>query len=140
MTDEGHYFYRFMKQKNRYIIRAKISEKRFRAFLKSYAAGLSTRIIAKKAKMNRNTVNKLALEIRARMAEDCAGGECAAIRLKAGEKFWRYVKLRFARIKRVHKRHAHLHLKECEWRFAHKDKNAYVALLALLRKRPITYS
>lgn len=140
MTNEEHYFYRFMKQKNRYIIRAKISEKRFRTFLRSFAAGLSTRIIAKKARMNRNTVNKLALEIRSRMAEDCIHGDSAAIRLKAGEKFWRYVKLRFARIKRVHKRHAHLHLKECEWRYAHKDKNVYAALLAMLRKRPIRYS
>lgn len=140
MTNKGHYFYRFMKQKNRYVIRAKISEKRFRTFLRSFAAGLSTRIIAKKANMNRNTVNKLSLMLRARMAEECADGECAVIRLKAGEKFWRYVRVRFARIKRVHKHRAHLHLKECEWRYAHKDKNVYAALLAMLRKRPIKYS
>lgn len=140
MTKERHNFYRFMKRKNRYLVRARISEKRFRTFLRWFAAGLSARIIARKAKMNRNTVNKLSLMLRTRMAEDCAAGECAAIRVKAGEKFWRYARMRFARVKRVHKHRVHLHLKECEWRFAHKDKDVEAALVAMLRKRPLQLS
>lgn len=140
MTKKRHYFYRFMKQKNRYIVRTRISEKRFRTFLRFFSAGLSTRIIARRAKLNRNTVNKLSLLIRKRMAEHCNDVESAAIRMRAGEKFWRYVKVRFARLKRIHKRHAHLHLKECEWRYAHKDKNVEAALLAMLKKQPLRYS
>lgn len=140
MTKKRQYFYRFMKQKNRYIVRTRISEKRFKAFLRSFAAGLSTRIIARRAKLNRNTVNKLTLLLRKRMAEHCDEANSADIRIRAGEKFWRFVKTRFARLKRVHKRHVHLHLKECEWRYAHKDKNVEAALLAMLKKQPLRYS
>ena len=87
--------------------------------------------------MNRNTVNKLSHMVRTRIAEECQTGESAAIRIRAGAKFWHYVKLRFSRLKRVHKHRAHLHLKESEWRYANRDKNLYVALLAIVRKRPL---
>lgn len=140
MTDGRQYFYRFMQRKNRYIARARISEKRFRTFLRWFAAGFSAAIIARRARMNRNTVNKLSLLVRTRMAEDCLKTDAAAIRIRAGEKFWRFVKLRFGRLKRVHKHRAHLHLKECEWRYKHRRENVYAALLTLVRKRPLRAS
>jgi hypothetical protein len=140
MTYNGHIFYRYMKRKNRYVARAKISEKRFRTFLRWFAAGVSARIIARRTKLNRNTVNRLAALVRCRIAEECAESGTAAIRIRAGEKFWRYARLRFARMRRLRARSARLHLKECEWRYAHREKNAYAALLAMLRKRPITFS
>lgn len=139
MTKKRQYFYRFMNQKNRYIDRARISEKRFLAFLRWFAAGLSAGSIARKAKLNRNTVNKLSQIVRERMAEDCCG-ESAAVRIRAGAAFWHYVRMRFGRLKRVHKHRAHLHLKECEWRFKHRDKNAYAALVSLIRRHPLRYS
>jgi hypothetical protein len=140
MTDKGHIFYRYMKQKNRYVARAKISEKRFRTFLRWFAAGVSARIIARRTNLNRNTVNRLARLLRSRIAEECAEGGTAAIRLRAGDAFWHYARARFSGIRRVHAHTAFLHLKECEWRYAHRGKNAYPALLAMLRKRPLTYS
>lgn len=126
-----------MKRKNRLLHRSKISEKRFRTFLRWFAAGLSAKMIARRTKLNRNTVNKLSHLVRTRIAEECQNGESAAIRIKAGAKFWHYVKLRFGRLKRVHKHRAHLHLKESEWRYAHRKKNVYAALVGMLRKRPL---
>ncbi len=129
-----------MKRKNRFVHRSKISEKRFRTFLRWFAAGLTTRIIARRTKLNRNTINKLSLQLRERMAEDCAESNSAVMRIRAGAAFWRYVRMRFLRIKRVHKHRAHLHLKECEWRYKHRKANMYTAMLALVRKRPLRYS
>jgi|GEM_PF-4909622 len=140
MTKKRYYFYRFMKQKNRYIVRTRISEKRFKTFLRFFSAGLSTRIIARRTKLNRNTVNRLALLLRTRMAAHCDEVDSAAIRIRAGEKFWRYVQMHFSRLKGIRKRHARLHVKECEWRYAHKDKNVETALLAMLKKQPLRYS
>ena len=137
MTNEGHNIYRSMKRKNRFLHRSKISEKRFRTFLRWFAVGLSAAMIAKRTKLNRNTVNKLSHLVRTRIAEECQSGESAAIRIRSGEKFWRYVKARFSRMKRVHKHRAHLHLKESEWRFVNRKKNLYAALLEIVRKRPL---
>lgn len=136
MTKKRQNLYRTMKRTNRFLHGSKISEKRFRTFLRWFAVGLSAYAIAKRAKMNRNTVNKLSHLVRMRIAEECQE-ESAAIRIKAGARFWRYVKVRAARLKRVHKHRAHLHLKESEWRYAHRKKDQYAALIAMMRKRPL---
>jgi transposase-like protein len=60
-----------MKPKNRYIIRARITEKVFRKFLTYFAIDVEATKIAKFTGLNRNTVNRLAGLIRQRMAEDC---------------------------------------------------------------------
>ena len=135
MTKKRQNLYRSMKRKNRFLRRSKISEKRFRTFLRWFAAGMTATMIARRARMNRNTVNKLAHLVRTRIAEECRNGEAAAIRIKAGAKFWRYAKLRFGIAKRVHKHRAHLHLKESEWRYANREKDVYAALVALMRKK-----
>lgn len=126
-----------MKRKNRIIRRSKISEKRFRTFLRWFAAGMTATMIARKMKLNRNTVNKLSHLVRTRIAEECSVPEVAAIRIRAGARFWRYVTIRATRLKRIHKHRAHLHLKESEWRYVNRKKDLYVALLAIVRKRPL---
>jgi transposase-like protein len=60
-----------MKLKNPYIIRARISEAKFREFLKLFCLDLEATKIAKITGLNRNTVNRLARLVRKRMAEDC---------------------------------------------------------------------
>ncbi len=126
-----------MKRTNRFLRRSKISDKRFRTFLRWFAAGLTASDVARKMKLNRNTVNKLSHLVRQRIAEECETGEAAAVRIRAGARFWRYVKLRAGRLKRIHKHRAHLHLKESEWRYANRKKDVYAALLAIVRKRPL---
>jgi transposase-like protein len=60
-----------MKPKNRYIIRARITEHVFRNFLSHFAVDIEATKIAELTGLNRNTVNRLAQLIRRRMAEDC---------------------------------------------------------------------
>lgn len=60
-----------MKPKNRYIIRARITEHVFRKFLSHFSVDIEATKIAQLTGLNRNTVNRLAQLIRRRMAEDC---------------------------------------------------------------------
>lgn len=60
-----------MKLKNPYAIRARISEAKFREFLKLFCLDLEATKIAKITGLNRNTVNRLTRLVRERMAEDC---------------------------------------------------------------------
>lgn len=56
------------------------------------------------------------------------------------EAFWSFAKVRLHRLRGIHKHTFYLHLKECEWRFNHRGKNLYHALLSLLRKSPLSLS
>jgi hypothetical protein len=60
-----------MKPKNRYVIKARITEVKFRQFLKLFALDLEATKINKITGLNRNTVNRYARLIRERMLEDC---------------------------------------------------------------------
>lgn len=60
-----------MKPKNPYVIRARISEKVFRKFLRYFAIDIEATKISKFTGLNRNTVNRYARLVRERMAEDC---------------------------------------------------------------------
>lgn len=53
------------------------------------------------------------------------------------EAFWSYVKRRLAKFCAVPARTFLLHLKECEWRFNHRQVDTYQALLKLLREHPL---
>lgn len=57
--------------KNRYVIRARISERVFRRFLRHVAADLTAVQIAQLTGLNRNSVNRLLACLRERMAEAC---------------------------------------------------------------------
>ena len=53
------------------------------------------------------------------------------------ESFWGYAKTRLVRFHGIHKTTFYLHLKECEFRFNHRNADLYNALLKLLRERPL---
>ena len=60
-----------MSVKNRYILRSRVSEARFRAFLRLFCLDLTATQIAKISGLNRNTVNRWVQLIRRRMADIC---------------------------------------------------------------------
>jgi transposase len=60
-----------MTSKNKYIRRSKISEKKFREFLRLFAVDLDASQIANIAGLNRNTVNRYLKEVREKIAEYC---------------------------------------------------------------------
>jgi len=53
------------------------------------------------------------------------------------ESFWSFAKRRLQKFNGVPAHTFYLHLKECEWRFNHRNDNLYLQLLKLLRKNPI---
>ena len=53
------------------------------------------------------------------------------------ESFWSYAKRRLEKFHGISKLTFNLHLKECEFRFNHRDKNLYLILLKELRKKPL---
>ena len=55
------------------------------------------------------------------------------------ESFWSWSKRRLAKFNGVHKKYFHLHLKECEWRFNHRQDDVYRLLLKELRRDPLGY-
>ena len=57
--------------KNKYLHRAKISEKKFRQMLNLFCLDLTAIQIAEIAGLNRNTVNRYMMEIRSRIFEYC---------------------------------------------------------------------
>ena len=60
-----------MPMKNKYINRAKISEAKFRQFIKYFTLDLEAQKIAILTRLNRNTVNRYLRLIRERIAEHC---------------------------------------------------------------------
>ena len=60
-----------MTMKNKYILRSKVSEAKFRQFVKLFCVDLNATQIAKVANLNRNTVNRLLQGIRERIALAC---------------------------------------------------------------------
>ena len=57
--------------KNRYVRRSKISEAKFRDFLRCFALDMEATKIARLTHLNRNTVNRLIKAIRERIAQSC---------------------------------------------------------------------
>lgn len=53
------------------------------------------------------------------------------------ESFWSFSKRRLQKFNGVKKETFFLHLKECEYRFNHRNNNLYYAILSLLRKFPL---
>jgi len=53
------------------------------------------------------------------------------------ESFWSYAKRRLQKFNGVKKETFNLHLKECEYRFNHRNENLYRTLLTLLKKYPL---
>ena len=57
--------------KNKYMIRSRISEKKFREILRYFALDLEAIKIAQLARLSRNSINKIALAIRVKISEFC---------------------------------------------------------------------
>lgn len=53
------------------------------------------------------------------------------------DSFWSFARTRLEKFNGISNRTFPLHLKECEWRFNHKNSNLYTELLTLLRHHPI---
>jgi transposase-like protein len=53
------------------------------------------------------------------------------------ESFWSFAKRRLRKFNGVPPHTFYLHLKECEWRFNHRDQDLYRELLQLLRANPL---
>jgi len=53
------------------------------------------------------------------------------------ESFRPYAKRRLAKFKGVPRHTFHLHLKECEFRFNHREENLYDKILSLLSESPL---
>ena len=60
-----------MATKNKYILRSKISEAKFRQFVRLFCADLNATQIAQVTGLNRNTVNRLLNGVRERIAATC---------------------------------------------------------------------
>ena len=53
------------------------------------------------------------------------------------ESFWSFSKRRLQKFNGVQKDTFYLHLKECQYRFNHRNENLYRLLLTLLKKYPL---
>jgi transposase-like protein len=53
------------------------------------------------------------------------------------ESFWSFAKRRLQKFNGLNKNTFNLHLKECEYRFNHREENLYRTLLTLLKKYPL---
>ncbi len=60
-----------MKQKNKYVYRSHISEKKFREIVKCFVLDITADRIANLTRINRNTINKYLMRIRKRIATLC---------------------------------------------------------------------
>ena len=60
-----------IKQKNRYFVRSRISEAKFRQLIRLYALDLEATKIATLTGLSRNTINKILKGIRIRLKEEC---------------------------------------------------------------------
>ncbi|MBO9729099.1 MAG: IS1595 family transposase [Chitinophaga sp.] len=54
--------------------------------------------------------------------------------------FWGLTKHRLAKFKGLNRNTAYLHLKECEYRFNHRNEDLFMVLLELLKTYPLTLS
>ena len=53
------------------------------------------------------------------------------------ENFWGIAKIRLSKFRGLDKKNFYLHLKECEFRFNHRQKNLYLILLKMLKNNPL---
>ena len=63
-----------------------------------------------------------------------ASGNC---HIDGIESFWSYAKRKLAKFNGVPRQTFHLHLKECEFRFNHREENLSDRILTLLKENPL---
>jgi len=128
---------------NRYVKRSRISEAKFREFVRYFSLDLDAYKIATLTGLNRNTVNRYLKLIRKRIAEFCeqtspGQGEIEINESSFGARrvIWSYAKRRLMKFHGVPRSTFYFHLKECEFRFNYRSENIYRVLLELLIKKP----
>ena len=77
-----------MACKNRYIKRSKISEAKFREFIRCFVLDINAQQIASLTGLNRNTVNRLLLLLRSRIAERCEQGSPLRGQIEVDESYF----------------------------------------------------
>ena len=153
----------FVARSNKYYIRSRISEKRFRHLVRLFSLELSASDTARLTGLTTKTVNSIYLKIRRRIAEACerespfTNGEVevdesdfgarrvrgrdefvvGAHHINGIESFWSFARRRLQKFNGVPFHTFYLHLKECEWRFNNRNADLYHELLKLLRNNPI---
>ena len=83
-----------MTMKNKYILRSKVSEAKFRQFVKLFCVDLNATQIAKVANLNRNTVNRLLQGIRERIALACEAESPVSGEIEVDESYFRARRVR----------------------------------------------
>jgi len=154
--------------KNRYIFHAHISERKFRRILRLFSLDLNAMQIADLTRVSRNSINRYLTALRERMAWLCEQaapmrGEIEVdesyfgarrVKGKRGrgvfargeahingiEGFWGYAKSRLAKFRGMSKHTFYLHLKECEFRFNHRQDKVYEIMLDSCEKLPLNLS
>jgi len=133
--------------KNRYIFRARISERQFRRIVRLFALDLNAVQIADLTRISRNSINRYLHLLRERMARLCEqaapmSGEFARgeAHINGIEGFWGYAKSRLAKFRGMRQRTFYLHLKECEFRFNHRHEKMHEILLESCEELPLNPS
>ena len=132
--------------KNKYIVRARISEAKFRQIVKLYAFDMQANQIAQLTGISRNSINSYLKAMRKRIAEYCeeeekrAGIEATFDLSNDMEAFWIFTKTRLARFRGLPEHSRSLHIKESEFRYRHRNTDLYALLLKIFRERPLRLS
>ncbi len=135
-----------MKMKNKYIIRARISEAKFRQIVKLYAFDMQANQIAQLTGISRNSINSYLKAMRIRIAEfmeEEERREQNGVKFDLDndmEAFWIFTKTRLARFRGLPQSSRKLHIKESEFRYRHRNDNLYYILLKIFRERPLKLS
>jgi transposase-like protein len=58
-------------------------------------------------------------------------------RINGIEGFWSIAKMRLVKFRGVNKNTFYLHLKECEFRYNHRNENLYLKILKIVREKPL---
>lgn len=127
-----------MTSKNKYACRSRISEDKIRQIVRLFADDSDASQIAAAVGLNRNTINRCLTAFRERIVR-CREAEPAGEHAHAWEceRFRTFAKTRLARFRGLHKQMSHLHLKECEFRFIHRQEDMYKLVLKMLRDFPL---
>jgi len=77
-----------MAAKNKYIMRSKISEAKFRQFARLFSIDLNATQMAQVTGLNRNTVNRLLHGLRERIAAECGAGPTVKGEVEVDESYF----------------------------------------------------
>ena len=117
--------------------------------IKQYSK-VHTRVVTDGAdiSLKRSILAKMATRNKANYANEPSNGEGVAdddenefvrnlSRVNGIEGFWSIAKTRLVKFRGVNKSTFYLHLKECEFRYNHRNENLYLKILKIVREKPL---